>query len=277
MWEYTDKVKDLYTDPVNVGKMEDADGVGHVGSVVCGDALTLYIKVRDGVIVDSTFETFGCGSAIASSSALTEMVKGKTIEEAEKITNQDIVEYLGGLPEQKIHCSVMGSEALENAIANYRGEEPAVEDEPEGEMICHCKSITDVDLKKAIKDKGIVNIEDLIAETGAGSVCGSCIPRMEDILDEEKWKPQEPAEEFERGMTNIQKIRKIEDLINSKIRPALKRDGGDVELVDVVDDLVVVKLHGACSTCVSANDTLQHFVQEELRAAVSDKIIVKHI
>ncbi len=277
MWDYTDKVKDLYTNPVNVGKMEDANGVGHVGSVVCGDALTLYIKVEDGIIKDASFETFGCGSAIASSSALTEMIKGKTVEEAEKITNADIVEFLGGLPEQKIHCSVMGSEALINAIADYRGEKPPVEDEPEGQIICFCKNITDVDLRKAIREHNIKDVDTLMEVTEAGSVCGSCIPRMEDILEEELAKPCEENVCEEGAMTNLQKIHKIEDVINRIIRPGLKRDGGDVELVDVQGDDVVVKLHGACSTCVSAFATLQHFVQEELRKNVSEKINVKHI
>ncbi len=280
MWEYTEKVKDLYTNPVNVGKMKDPDGVGHVGSVVCGDALTLYIKVKDNIIVDASFETFGCGSAIASSSALTEMIKGKTIEFAEKITNQDIVDYLGGLPSQKIHCSVMGSEALLNAIADYRGEKPPVDDDHEGEIICQCMNITDVDIRKAVHEKGITNIEDMMETTGAGTVCGTCIPRIEDIIEEERsrscFKDDRPATEPE-PMTNLQKIKKIEDVVNSVIRPGLARDGGDIELVDVQGDEVFVRLRGACSSCVSASLTLENFVQNELRNSVSKDIIIKHV
>ena len=132
---YTEQVMDHFMNPRNVGEIEDASGVGTVGNAKCGDIMKMYIKVKDGVIEDVKFKTFGCGAAIATSSRATEMVKGKTIEEALKVTNKMVAESLGGLPEVKMHCSVLAEEALHAAIQDYkdkleRGENP---DEPEEE------------------------------------------------------------------------------------------------------------------------------------------------
>ncbi len=110
---------DHFKNPRNVGKMEDADGVGEVGNVKCGDIMKMYIKVENGVIVDVKFNTFGCGSAIATSSMATEMIKGKTIEEALELSNKAVVEALDGLPPQKIHCSVLAEEAVKAAVRDY--------------------------------------------------------------------------------------------------------------------------------------------------------------
>jgi len=116
---YSEKVMDHFRNPRNVGEIENPDGVGRVGNPVCGDVMELYIKVEDGKIVDAKFKTFGCGAAIATSSMVTEMVKGKTIEEALKITNKAVAEALGGLPPIKMHCSVLAEEALKSAIEDY--------------------------------------------------------------------------------------------------------------------------------------------------------------
>ncbi len=151
MWDYTEKVQDHFINPRNVGEIEGADGVGNVGSIACGDALRLTIKVDENqVITDAKFKTFGCASAIASSSVLTEMLKGMKLEDAKKLTNDDIAQALGGLPKEKMHCSVMGREALEAAIADYTG---AILPMAQGEVVCECFGVTDLEIIRAIRRK----------------------------------------------------------------------------------------------------------------------------
>ena len=116
---YNDKVIEHYSNPRNVGAIEDASGIGEVGNPVCGDIMKMYLKIENNIIVDVKFKTFGCGAAIATSSISTEMIKGKTIEEALKLSNKDVVNELGGLPPVKLHCSVLAEEAIRNAIADY--------------------------------------------------------------------------------------------------------------------------------------------------------------
>lgn len=134
--EYSSKMMEYFMNPKNVGEIPDADGIGNVGNPVCGDIMRLYIKVRDNVIVDAKFKTFGCGAAIATSSIVTEMVKGKTIEEALKLTNAAVAEALGGLPKIKMHCSLLAEQALKSAIDDYykkRGLSSPVKLKPEEE------------------------------------------------------------------------------------------------------------------------------------------------
>jgi NifU-like protein len=277
MWNYTTKVKELYTNPKNVGTIDKADAIAEVGSIVCGDALKLYLKIdKNHVIRDAKFETFGCGSAIASSSALTEMIIGKTVEEAEKITNQDIVEYLGGLPDEKMHCSVMGNEALVKAIKIWRGEKVAVDEEVEGEIICQCFGVTDTLIRKVIRENELKTVEQVTNYTKAGGACGSCIPKIEDIINEElgKLKASSTAESHKKPMTNIKRIQLIEETIATVIRPNLLKDGGDIELIDIDGKNVQVALRGSCANCVAAKVTLKHLVQEKLRELVDKDITV---
>lgn len=275
MWNYTDKVKDLYTNPKNVGKIENADAVAEVGSIVCGDALKLYLKIDDkGIITDAKFETFGCGSAIASSSALTEMIIGKTVEEAEKITNQDIADYLGGLPDEKMHCSIMGNEALTKAIAEYRGEEIVEDEDTEGQIICHCFGVTEKLIRKVVKDNKLETIEDVTNYTKAGGACGSCIPKIEDIIKEVISKPQEEDTTAKKPLTNIRRMQLIEETLVQVIRPILQRDNGDIELIDIDGKKVYVALRGHCSNCMASNHTLKNLVEAKLREFVEEDIEV---
>ena len=277
MWEYTDKVKDLFLHPKNVGEIKNPDAVGEVGSIICGDALKLFLKVdrETDTIIDAKFQTFGCASAIASSSALTELIKGKTINEALKIANTDIAEYLGGLPREKMHCSVMGREALEAAVADYRGEKPpAVE---EGNIVCQCYGITDQKLKRVIRENGLHTAEDVTNFTKAGGGCGSCIPDIEYIL-KEVWADRavEEAAKPKKRLTNIQKIALIQEIINKEIRPLLQADNGDVELIDVDGNDVIVSLRGMCRECMMAEVTTKK-IEGKLRELVNEDILVKTV
>jgi NifU-like protein len=282
MWDYTDKVKDHYMNPRNVGEIKDADAVGEVGNIVCGDALKLTLKIdkKDEKILDAKFQTFGCGSAIASSSALTEMIKGKPLSEAEKITNQDIADYLGGLPQEKMHCSVMGREALEAAIARYRGKE-VVREEEEGKLVCQCFGVTDKKIEKVIRENNLTTVEQVTNYTKAGGGCGACIPRIEDILKEVRGQKEgEPAEKKvapRKGLTNIQKMQLIQETIEKSIRPQLQRDGGDIELIDIDGPRVLIALRGMCANCVAAEATIKGQVEARLREFVDENIIVEEV
>lgn len=122
---YNEKVMDVFKNPKNVGEIENADGIGTVGNASCGDIMQITLKIKDDVIIDAKFKTFGCAAAIATSSTATEMIKGMTIEQALKVTNKQVIETLGGLPTQKIHCSVLAEEAIKKAIENYRSNKKA--------------------------------------------------------------------------------------------------------------------------------------------------------
>jgi NifU-like protein len=281
MWEYTDKVRDHFFNPRNVGEIENADGVGEVGSLACGDALRLTFKLdKNGRIADARFKTFGCASAIATSSVLTEMIKGMTLDEAAKVTNRDIANYLGGLPEQKMHCSVMGREALEAAIENYRGGGKKKR-ELEGNVVCTCFGVTDKEIERVVRENNLTTVEQVTNYSKAGGGCGGCKGEIEKIIQKvqgDKIK-EVPVSVPRRGgkLTNIEKIQLIQQTINEQIRPPLRADGGDIELVDVEENKVIVAFRGMCAQCKLADVTMKDVVEAKLREFVSKDLYVEEI
>jgi NifU-like protein len=277
-WDYTEKVKEYYRNPKNVGEVENPDGVGEVGSMVCGDALRLTLKIdpESEKILDAKFQTFGCGSAIASSSALTELVIGKTVAEAEKLTNADIVDFLGGLPPEKMHCSVMGHEALEKAIADYRGETHAPRGAEEGQIVCECFGVTDKKIERAVRENNLSTVEEVTNFTKAGGGCTSCHETIRRIIHEVRGAKQTPPKQNPqpiRKLTNLQKIKRIEQTIEQEIRPKLQKDGGDLTLVDVDGDRVIVDFRGMCRGCPASHLTLEG-IQQRLREVVVPELEV---
>ncbi len=274
MWEYTDKVKEHFINPRNVGEVENPDGVGEVGSMACGDALKLSFKLDENErIKEAKFQTFGCASAIASSSAMTEMMIGKTIEEAEKITNDDIADYLGGLPKEKMHCSVLGRDALEKAIYCYRGEDEKVID---GNIICECFGVTDKEIERAVTENHLKTIEEVTNYVKAGGGCENCHEDIQKIIDEINNKGADAAP-IKKELTNIQKIRLIEETLEREIKPALQKDGGNIELIDVDGNRVLVKLIGTCATCKASQLTLKNYVEARLQEMVTPDLIVEEV
>lgn len=290
MWNYSEKVMEHFMNPRNVGEVADPDGVGEVGSMACGDALRLSFRLdADGRIAEAKFQTFGCGSAIASSSVLTEMVIGKTLEEAAQITNEDIARELDGLPREKMHCSVMGREALEAAmIDHYKrlGRGVPCHLLSQGVMICHCYSVTRDTIRDAVLQHGLESVEEVTDYTKAGGGCGDCRHDIEHIIEE--CRQARPARQpialdtldamqrrkggEEAGERDL--VGRIQDLIDNDIAVALRNDGGDIELVRYNDGKVFVRLKGACAACRVADVTLKDYVEKELRRHVRDDLTV---
>ncbi|MEH1795656.1 MAG: Fe-S cluster assembly protein NifU [Nostoc sp.] len=299
MWDYTDKVLELFYDPKNQGEIEETGEVGvkvatgEIGSIACGDALRLHLKVEveSDKILDARFQTFGCTSAIASSSALTEMVKGLTLDEALKVSNKDIADYLGGLPEAKMHCSVMGQEALEAAIYNYRGIPLAThDDDDEGALVCSCFGISESKIRRVILENHLTDAEQVTNYVKAGGGCGSCLANIDDIIRSVQQEYASPAlnnygvqvateivTSKERALTNVQKIALIQKVLDEEVRPVLIADGGDVELYDVEGDRVKVVLQGACGSCSSSTATLKIAIEARLQDRVSKSLVVEAV
>ena len=290
MWDYSQKVQDLFLNPHNAGPLEDANAIGEVGSIACGDALKLYLKISgDGVIEKAGFETFGCASAIASSSVLTDMVKGLHVDEALKITNADIAKALDGLPREKMHCSVMGQEALEAAIRQWKGEPAMPKTQEEGKLVCKCFNVTDATIIRAIRENGLKTVEDVTAFTKAGGGCGDCRDEIAEILEAELRgqgapapEPAGPAEPAKSaacgtgGLTNLQRMQKVMEVM-ALIRPQLQADGGDIELVDIAGKTVSVRLTGHCQGCAASEVTLPQVVEQILRQQVAPDLAVEEV
>ena len=295
MWDYTEKVREHFFNPRNAGPLDGANAVGDVGSIQCGDALRLMLKVDPETerILDAHFQTFGCGSAIASSSALTEIVKGMTLDEALQVSNQQIADYLDGLPPEKMHCSVMGREALQAAVANYRGE-AWVDDHEEGAMVCKCFAVDSVLIEDVVRANNLTTVEQVTHYTKAGGGCCSCHEGIEEILAnvsaERCTAPMPPsladapkpvaqpiaihatkaAEDpvAKPRLTNFQRMRKIEETIEA-IRPMLQRDHGDIEVVEIDGKNIYVNLKGACQGCMMEQATLSG-IQAQLVDALGE-------
>ncbi len=274
MWDYSEKVIEHYRNPRNVGKIDNADAIGVAGSLACGDQLKIYLKIENNIVIDAKFQTFGCGSAVASSSILTEMIIGKTLDEVKKITNQDIADQLGGLPPEKMHCSVMGYEALEDALKNfdnYVDLDELREEKVSEKIICTCFGITENQIWDAIKQNGLKTVEEVTNFTKAGGACGRCKEAIQDVINTYYKKE---AQHEETSLSPAQKILKISKVIEAQIAPELQKDGGDITLVDIDGSKVYVKLRGKCSGCKNAMMTLKGFVENTLKEAVDRNIEV---
>ncbi len=311
-WNYSEKTKQLFMDAVqgkpssHLGEVEDPDGLGEHGSIACGDALRFTFRVRKhasdplkDVITEAKYLTFGCTSAIAASEALCLIIEERGVSplEALEITNDDIVDFLEGLPDQKIHCSVMGAEALAAAVFNWAqhrgvdldalGVDILPDETEEGRLVCKCFGLTEPYLLRKIKELGIKTIADLTAATKAGGACMTCHHQpggLQDMIDQvwggggepvpvfEPDAPAEPAAPVE--LSPFQFMKKVEAVLDSYVRPMLQADGGDLEIVDIKDRTVYVRLAGACSTCVGASQTLKHLVQRSLEQQVDERVKV---
>lgn len=185
MWDYNQKVLEYFRNPKNMGEIENPDGMGEVGSMACGDAMRLTLRVDRATdrILDAKFKTFGCASAIASASVLTELIIGKTVDEALHVTNEDIVTALGGLPTAKMHCSVLGHDAVLAAINNYRGVQSTQHVEDEGKIVCRCFAVTDKHIERVARENKLRTVEEITNFTKAGGACKSCHVAIQDILD----------------------------------------------------------------------------------------------
>ncbi|MGD2107818.1 MAG: iron-sulfur cluster assembly scaffold protein [Phycisphaerae bacterium] len=314
-WEYSEKTKKLFMDAVHgepgthLGEVDNPDGLGEHGSIVCGDAMRFTFRVErhptdplKDVIVEAKYLTFGCTSAIAASEALCTLIEqGRyTPLDALKVQNKDIVDFLEGLPEQKIHCSVMGAEALESAVFNWAqkrgvdlkalGVDIHADEQAEGRIVCTCFSLSEPYLKRKITELNLRTIPEITNAVKAGGACMSChhVPGgLQDLLDETWGAGRDtgravtatPAtiasgESRQPELSPYQFSKQVEKAIDEYIRPMLQRDGGDVEIVDIKDANVYCRLAGACAGCAGAGQTLKMMVERTLKDNVDERVRV---
>lgn len=314
-WEYSEKTKQLFMDAVHgapgthMGEIADPDGFGEHGSIACGDALRFTFRcdrhpsdpLQD-KIVEARYLTFGCTSAIAASEALCAIIEegGFTPIQALTITNQDIVEYVGGLPEAKIHCSVMGAEALEAAVFNWAmkrgvdltalGLDITRQEQEEGRLVCKCFGVTEPYLRRKIAELSLRSIPEITNAIKAGGACMACHHApggLQDILDEVWGRqpsgsvalPTVPEARAEAGpslaeLSWYQLAKQIERVIDEDIRPRLQADGGDLEIVDIKEMIVYCRLVGACASCAGAAGTMKLLVERLLKERVDERVRV---
>jgi NifU-like protein len=314
-WEYSEKTKKLFMDAVHgkpgthLGEIENPDGIGEHGSIACGDAMRFTFRVRrhptdpiQDVITEARYLTFGCTSAIASSEALCALLAQReyTPIEALKIQNKDIVEYLEGLPDQKIHCSVMGAEALEAAVFNWAhkrgvdlnelGIDIRPDEKDDGRLTCQCFSLSEPYIKRKIQELGLKTIPDITNAIKAGGACMSChhVPGgLQDLLDD-AWGAQpsrlkeapelplvgERPVQRETELSPYQFMKQVEKTMDEYVRPMLRRDGGDCEVIDIKENLVYVRLAGACAGCAGAGQTLSMLIETTLKDMVDERVKV---
>ena len=314
-WEYSEKTKQLFMDAVHgkpgthLGEIEDPDGIGEHGSIACGDAMRFTFRVErhptdptQDVITEARYLTFGCTSAIAASEALCTLIEQSryTPIQALKITNHDIVDFLGGLPEQKIHCSVMGAEALESAVFNWaqkRGVDLArlgvnvhTKEDNEGRIVCKCFSVSEPYIRRKIRELNLHTIPEITNAIKAGGACMAChhVPGgLQDLLNE-TWGqrtgtpvmvtqiglPGDKAKEPKSAPSPYQFAKKVEKAVDDYVRPLLRHDGGDVEIVDIKELLVYCRLLGRCTGCCQSEHTLKLMVERTLKEMVDERIRV---
>jgi len=307
--EYSQKVTDLMNNPRNMGEIteEEAQAMGaklivaDFGAESCGDAVRLYWAVdpKTDVILESKFKSFGCGTAIASSDTMAELCKGKTVQEAVKITNIDVEKAMRDTPDvpsvppQKMHCSVMAYDVIKKAAAQYMNVD--MESFEEEVIVCECARVTLDTLREVIRLNDLTTVEQITDYTKAGAFCKSCIRPggheekdiyLVDLLEEyEREKMAKTAESMKGGgpvnfaeMTIVQKLKAVEKVIDDNIRQMLIMDGGDMEVLDIKENGshfdIYIRYLGACNGCASADTGTLFAIENILREKLDENIRV---